>query len=82
MVEKRIGKRVKESELLRRFREKFFGQVYDLKSFELMIGIYMFQMEERRRYVTRNDLCERLEIEPSRVRAYDTRPVLVGSRMA
>jgi len=73
MVEKRIGKRAKDPELLRQFREKFFGQVYDLKSFELIIGIYMFQMEERRRYVTRNDLCERLEIEPSRVRAYDTR---------
>lgn len=73
MVEKHIGKRYIEPHLLRQFRERFFGQVYDLKSFELITGIYMFQTEEGRKYVTRDTLYGRLEIEPSKTRAYDER---------
>jgi len=73
MVEKDIGKRQAEPELLRQFRERFFGQVYDLKSFELILGVYMFQMEEERKNVTRDTLYERLGIEPSRMRTYDER---------
>jgi len=73
MVEKDIGKRYVEPKLLKQFRERFFGLVYDLKSSELILGIYMFQMEEGRKYVTRDTLYERLEIEPSRMRAYDER---------
>lgn len=72
MVEKSVGKRVKEPELLRRFRDKFFGKVFDLKSFELIVGIYSFK-EESKNYVTRDTLYERLKIEPSRTRAYDER---------
>ena len=73
MFEKGIRKRQEEPELLEQFRKRFFGEVYDLKSFELILGIYMFQMEEGRKYVTRDTLYERLEIEPSKMRAYDTR---------
>jgi len=73
MVEKNVGKRRVEPEMLKQFKEKFFGQVYDIKSFELIVGIYMFQMEEGKKYVTRDTLYERLEIEPSRKRAYDER---------
>ena len=73
MVEKSLGKRYIEPKLIREFRERFYGQIHDLKSLELINGIYMFQMEEGRSYVTRDILYERLEIEPSRMRAYDSR---------
>jgi hypothetical protein len=73
VVEKHIVKLYKEPELLGQFRERFFGQVYDLKSFKLLTGIYMFEMEEGRKYVTRDILYARMEIEPSKVRAYDER---------
>lgn len=73
MVEKSLGKRYIEPKLIREFKERFYGQIYDLKSLELISGIYLFQMEEGRSYVTRDILYERLEIEPSRMRAYDSR---------
>jgi hypothetical protein len=73
MVDKKLGKRYVEPELIRDFREKFFAQVHDLKSLELIAGINMFQMEEGKKYVTRDTLYKRLEIEQSKMRAYDGR---------
>ncbi|MDH5687333.1 MAG: hypothetical protein OEZ48_05695 [Candidatus Bathyarchaeota archaeon] len=73
MVEKSLGKRYIEPKLIREFRERFYGQIHDLKSLELINGIYLFQMFSGRSYVTRDTLYERLEIEPSRIRAYDSR---------
>jgi|GEM_PF-2342938 len=62
----------KGSELLKQKRDKFFGKIYDNKSLLLLMGIHSFK-EETKKYVTRDTLYERLEIEPSKTRAYDER---------
>jgi hypothetical protein len=59
------------TEKMKDFTEIFLGEVHDLKALRLIVGIYT--PSEGKNYVTRDTLYERLKIDPSKTRAYDSR---------